>query len=118
MASSPQLRGRRARTVQARLYATAHGIYELFLNGVRVGDAELTPGCTAYARNLHVQTYDVTDLLKPGANVIGAVLSDGWFRGQMGAFRHFNQFGDRLALLVQLEVASSDSREVVCRVRC
>ena len=97
----------------ARLYGTAHGIYELFLNGVRVGDDELTPGCTAYAKNLHVQTYDVTDLLKPGPNVIGAVLSDGWFRGQMGAFRHVNQFGDRLALLAQLEIASSDNREVV-----
>ena len=99
--------------VHARLYATAHGLYELFLNGIRVGDAELTPGCTAYARNLQVQTYDVTDLLRPGANVIGAILSDGWFRGQMGAFRHFNQFGDRLALLAQLELTSHNGRKVV-----
>jgi alpha-L-rhamnosidase len=99
--------------VLARLYATAHGIYELFLNGVRVGSAELTPGCTAYAKHVHVQTNDVTDLLQPGVNVIGAVVSDGWFRGQMGAFRHFNQFGDRLALLAQLEVMSRSGRKGV-----
>ena len=44
-------------------YATAHGLYELFLNGARVGDLELTPGLTAYRSHLEVQTYDVTDLL-------------------------------------------------------
>ena len=68
--------------VRARVYATAHGLYELFLNGSRVGDLELTPGTTAYRSQLDVQTYDVTDLLVPGDNVLGAVLSDGWWRGQ------------------------------------
>src|SRR5688572_16395973 len=47
----------------ARLYATAHGIYEVYVNGSRVGDIELTPGYTSYAKILHVQTYDVFDLL-------------------------------------------------------
>jgi alpha-L-rhamnosidase len=97
----------------ARLYATAHGIYEIFVNGVRVGNEELTPGWTAYAKILNVQTFDVTGLLKPGANVIGAVLSDGWYRGQVGAFRHFNQFGERLALLAQLEMAAPGGHKVV-----
>ena len=46
--------------VSARLHATAHGIYEAFLNGERVGDAELTPGFTQYDARLQVQTYDVT----------------------------------------------------------
>ena len=55
----------------ARLYATAHGIYEAFLNGQRVGDLELTPGFTSYAAHLHVQTYDVTDLLVAGTNTLG-----------------------------------------------
>ena len=40
---------------QARLYATAHGIYETFLNGSRVGDVELAPGFTSYPTTLHVQ---------------------------------------------------------------
>ena len=51
---------------RARLHATAHGIYEAFLNGRRVGDAELTPGFTEYRDRLQVQTYDVTGLLRPG----------------------------------------------------
>ena len=51
----------------ARTYATAHGIYELFLNGQRVGDQQLTPGSTSYHTTLQVQTYDVTALLHPAA---------------------------------------------------
>ena len=53
----------------ARLYATAHGCYETFLNGQRVGDLELTPGFTSYESRLDVQTYDVTDLLVAGENI-------------------------------------------------
>jgi alpha-L-rhamnosidase len=98
----------------ARLYATAHGIYEVYLNGVRAGDIELAPGCTSYETILHVQTYDVGDLVRPGANVIDVVLSDGWYRGQVGAFRHFDQYGDRVAFLAQLELQLSDgSRQLV-----
>jgi alpha-L-rhamnosidase len=70
--------------VRGRLYATAHGIYEAFLNGARVGDAELTPGFTAYRERLQVQAYDITALLRPDRNALGAILSDGWFRGQVG----------------------------------
>ena len=51
---------------RARLYATAHGVYECFVNGTRVGDLELTPGWTAYRKRLQVQTYDVTDLVDRG----------------------------------------------------
>jgi alpha-L-rhamnosidase len=98
----------------ARLYATAHGLYEVYLNGARVGDVELTPGYTSYAKILHVQTYDVFDLLRLGANTIDVVLSDGWYRGQVGAFRQFNQYGERVAFLAQLELMSDDgSRQIV-----
>lgn len=83
----------------ARLYATAHGIYEAFVNGVRVGDLELTPGWTAYRSRLHVQTYDVTDLLTTGDNVVGALLSDGWWRGQNSVSRRVDDYGTTLALL-------------------
>jgi alpha-L-rhamnosidase len=88
----------------ARLYITAHGLYEAFLNGTRVGDAELTPGYTQYASRLQVQAYDVTDLVRPGANVLGVVLADGWFRGQTGALRSADQWGSHVALLAQLTV--------------
>ncbi|MEU8652523.1 family 78 glycoside hydrolase catalytic domain [Streptomyces sp. NPDC048737] len=98
---------------EARLHATAHGIYEAFLNGHRVGDAELTPGFTAYRSRLQVQTYDVTGLLVQGDNALGAVLSDGWFRGRHGFAREADGFGTRTALLVQLTVGHPDGTTTV-----
>ncbi|HXY93102.1 MAG TPA: family 78 glycoside hydrolase catalytic domain, partial [Acidimicrobiia bacterium] len=89
---------------RARLYATAHGIYEAFLNGCRIGDLELTPGFTSYFANLHVQTFDVADLLAVGTNVWEVVLSDGWYRGRHGHKQMADNYGDTLAFLGQLEV--------------
>ena len=68
----------------ARLYATAHGIYVAEINGRRVGDDALAPGWTSYHRRLRYQTYDVTGLLRPGANAIGFQVADGWWRGRLG----------------------------------
>lgn len=90
--------------VRARLHATAHGLYELHLDGRRVGDLELTPGWTAYRTHLEVQTYDVTDLLSPGDHTLVATLTDGWWRGSVGYNRTERCYGDQLALLAQLEV--------------
>ncbi|MCS7061161.1 MAG: family 78 glycoside hydrolase catalytic domain, partial [Anaerolineae bacterium] len=92
----------------ARVYATSLGLYELHLNGRRVGDAVLTPGWTAYDKRLQVQTYDVTELVRPGDNAIGALLGDGWYRGWLGFERNRNTYGDRLALLLQLVVQYAD----------
>jgi alpha-L-rhamnosidase len=99
--------------VQARLYATAHGIYELFVNDRRADDAELTPGYTAYSHRLQVQTFDVTGELAPGANALGVLLSDGWFRGQTGLTRAHDQWGSRLAFLGQLQVRYDDGTAAV-----
>ncbi|MGK5683909.1 family 78 glycoside hydrolase catalytic domain [Actinoplanes sp. URMC 104] len=92
----------------ATVQATAHGIYELFVNGTRVGDLELTPGFTAYRSRLQVQSYDVADLLRAGGNAIEVLLSDGWFRGRHGFARTANGFGDRVAALLALEVTHPD----------
>lgn len=89
---------------RARVYATAHGVYELFLNGRRVGDLELTPGFTSYTHHLQIQTFDVGDLLRTGDNTLGAVVSDGWWRGQVGFTRDHDVWGPELACLIQLEV--------------
>lgn len=97
----------RAPVRSARLYATALGVYEAEINGHRVGDHVLAPGWTAYDSRLRYQTYDVTDLLGQGENVIGALLGDGWFRGRLGVEgRAF--YGDRLALLAQLDIVLTD----------
>jgi alpha-L-rhamnosidase len=93
---------------RARAYVTSHGLYQLFLNGQRVGDAELTPGWTSYNKRLQYQTYDVTRLIRSGANVAGALLGDGWFRGVIGFAGHRNHYGDRLAMLLQIEITYRD----------
>ncbi|WP_461188481.1 family 78 glycoside hydrolase catalytic domain [Arthrobacter sp. Z4-13] len=97
----------------ARAYATAHGIYELFLNGERVGDQQLTPGSTSYNTTLQVQAYDITALLRPGINTISAILTDGWYRGTFGYTRDAEMYGTHTAFLAQVEMQSGDSRTVV-----
>lgn len=88
----------------ARLHATAHGVYETFLNGRRVGDHELAPGFTSYWDHLDVQTHDVGGLLVPGENVWTVVLSDGWYRGGVGIDQVRDAYGDSVAFLAQLHV--------------
>lgn len=92
---------------QARLYATARGVYQLWLNGRPVGDQFLAPGWTDYHQRLQVQTYDVTELLRNGANVIGAALADGWFRGKVGMGWQ-GVYGQQLALKAKLRVTYAD----------
>ncbi|WP_433087572.1 family 78 glycoside hydrolase catalytic domain [Dactylosporangium sp. CA-052675] len=102
--------------VRARLYATARGIYEPRLNGARVGDHELAPGWTEYHRRLQYQTYDVTGQLRVGANVLAAIVADGWWSGYVGfdPRRAAQHYGDRPAFLAQLVVDFADgSRRVV-----
>lgn len=101
--------------VRARLYATAHGLYEAELNGRRVGDDTLSPGWTVYGARLRYYTYDVTDLVRPGPNALGAWLGDGWYRGRLGwrgGFR--NLYGADQSFLAQLEVTYADgTRDVI-----
>ncbi|MBK9715069.1 MAG: glycoside hydrolase family 78 protein [Kouleothrix sp.] len=98
-----------AGVIQARLYVTALGVYEAEINGVTVGDHVLAPGWTSYSHRLRYQTFDVTAMLHEGRNVVGAVLGDGWFRGRLGFNGgQRNIYGDRLALLAQLEISYAD----------
>jgi len=98
------------RVRSARLYVTSLGLYEVYLNGQRVGDELFTPGWTSYRRRLQYQTYDVTQLVRPGANVVGAMLGDGWYRGQLGFFGQRNLYGRRLGLRAQLEIRYESGR--------
>ena len=67
----------------ARLYITSLGLYEVYLNGNKIGKDVLTPGWTNYEKRIQYQTYDITNLLKQGANSFGVVLGDGWFKGNI-----------------------------------
>ena len=97
----------------ARAYATAHGIYELFVNGERVGDQQLTPGSTSYNTTLQVQAHDVTALLRPGSNTIRAILTDGWYRGTFGFTRDADMYGTHTAFLAQLEMLSGGRKRMI-----
>lgn len=93
----------------ARLYVTAHGLYEVEINGRRVGDDAMSPGWTTYNRRLRYYTYDVTGHMASGANAIGSWLGDGWYRGRLGWYGGFqNLYGTDLSLLAQLEVRYRD----------
>ncbi|MFH8713503.1 family 78 glycoside hydrolase catalytic domain [Streptomyces zaomyceticus] len=99
---------------RARLYITAHGLYEAEINGTRVGDEVLAPGWTVYPHRLRYRTHDVTALLAPGANTIGAWLGDGWYRGKYGFDGGTrNIYGTDQSLLAQLEITYTDGTTTV-----
>lgn len=97
----------------ARLYVTALGVYEIYINGQRVGEEILAPGWTQYKHQLVYRTHDVTHLLRSGQeNIIGAWVGEGWYAGRLGfAGGKRDIWGSRPALLAQLEVDG----EVVAR---
>ncbi len=92
----------------AILYITAHGMYEVQLNGKKVGDAYLTPGWTSYNKRLQYQVYNVTDMIANGSNAIGAMVGNGWYRGYLAWEDNKNIYGTKLGLLAQLNITYSD----------
>ncbi len=92
----------------ATAYITAHGLYEAQLNGRRIGEAYLTPGWTSYNKRLQYQAYDVTTLVTPGKNAIGAMLGSGWYRGYICYDWQHNVYGSQLGLLLQLVIRYKD----------
>lgn len=97
----------------ATAFITAHGVYEAFINGERIGNACLTPGWTSYNKRLEYQTYDVTDLLKSGTNAVGAVLSNGWYRGFIGFSGQKDFYGKDIALLMQINISYTDGTQQI-----
>jgi alpha-L-rhamnosidase len=97
--------------LKARVYVTAHGYYEMHLNGKKVGDQVLTPGWTSYATRLQYQVYDVTDQVVKGKNAIGAVLGDGWYRGTLAWGNNWAIYGKNLGLLMQMKITYADGSE-------
>ncbi|WP_300762628.1 alpha-L-rhamnosidase [uncultured Bacteroides sp.] len=99
---------------KARLYATARGIYEIYINGQRADNDYFNPGVTQYNRTHLYQVYDVTDMLNQGKNAIGALLAEGWWSGASTyTGENWNFFGDRQSLLAQLIITYNDGTEQV-----
>jgi len=98
---------------RASLYVTAQGHVEMHVNGKRVGDEYFTPGWTDYRKRIYYRTYDVTAMLGKGANAVGAILGDGWFRGNISILNQ-NQYGTKLRLLTQLHIDYTDgTRQII-----
>ena len=87
----------------ARLYATAHGIYNIYINGRRLEGNVLSPGTSEYHKILQYQTYDITEYLRVGENEISAVIGNGWWRGTVTYDGIKNGFGKGVAFLAQIE---------------
>ncbi len=94
---------------RAILFATALGLYEIHINGQKVGDHVLAPDWTDYRQRVRYQAYDVTTLLKTGSNAVGALLANGWFSGHIGN-GGFEYFGKSPAFLAQLEITYVDGQ--------
>ena len=93
----------------ARIYSTALGAYELYLNGQRVSKDVLAPGWTDYRKRVVYQVYDVTSQLHQGANALGAILGGGWYADGLGWLQNRYNFGQPpIRFIVQLEVEYSD----------
>lgn len=92
----------------ARAYVTSHGLYEFHLNGKKVSDQLFTPGWTSYNKRLQYQVYDITSNLTSGKNAAGVILGDGWYRGPLKWDYAKNNYGDKLALLLQIVVEFAD----------
>lgn len=94
--------------VSARLYATSLGINEITINGRPVSDERFAPGWTVYPSRLRYRTFDVTSLIEPGPLDLRATIGNGWFRGQLVWPDNRAVYGERLALLAQLELQFED----------
>lgn len=96
------------RVRQARVYVTALGAYQMYINGDRVGRDLLTPGFTEFAKRLQYQTYDVTSLIVSGRNAVGVILGDGWFGSAISwTAQHFKLLPPT-RLLAQIEIEYAD----------
>lgn len=91
----------------ARIYQTAHGLYETYLNGGVCTEDQFKPGFTSYYKRLQYQVHDITSLLKEGENIWCAELADGWWRGVTGGDIR-NNFGTKVAYLGQIRVEYAD----------
>ena len=100
--------------IRARLYISARGLFEAYLNGQKAGADRFVPGWTDFRKQVPFLTYDVTSLCQAGDNLIGAILGEGWY---CGCGRRKNYYGDCPELLVQLEAVLPDGsiRRVVSK---
>ena len=95
---------------KAELAITALGVYEAEIDGEKVGDIFLAPGYTYYPKNLHIQVYDVTDMLSE-RSVLRVYLGQGWYCGRFTCDNKTQIYGERPAVSWVLTVEAEDGTE-------
>jgi len=91
----------------ARIYQSAHGLYEFWINGKRGTIDRFKPGYTSYYKRLQYQSYDIAEFLEEGMNCLAVALGDGWWRGTTGgAYR--NNFGYKVSYIGQILLEYED----------
>jgi alpha-L-rhamnosidase len=105
----------KTKIAKARIYVTARGLFELYLNGKRVGNDHFANGWTSYQKRLDTLTYDVTEQLRAGNNQLQAMLGTGWYAGRLPFEAKIKgPYGTNPELLLQLEVFYEDgSKETI-----
>ena len=100
---------------KARAYMSACGIYEGYINNVKMGDFFMAPGITDYRKRVQYQTVDITALLQAEENVVSFMLADGWYRGSVGAWAMKNYYGSETKLIGQIEITYEDGTcDIIC----
>ena len=103
---------------RARFYSTAWGVYEAYLNGVRIGDERMAPGWTSYHHRLQYQIHDITELLQseaPKQGKLEMIVGNGWYKGIFGFMLQSKIYGSKAGAFAELHILYEDgSREVIC----
>ena len=97
---------------RATLQWTALGVADLFLNGRKVGEDFLLPGWSDFRKRAQVMSADVTAMLRPGDNTLGAILGDGWYTGTLLWKNERNHYGTHPQILASLDIELHDGRKV------
>lgn len=95
---------------KATVKASAQGLYELRLNGRKVGDEFFTPGWTSYNFRIQYQEYDITPLIKKGRNAIGIILGNGWFRSRMARLRGKWTYGETIGAYAEITITYKNGK--------
>ena len=103
-----------SQVVAARAYICGLGLYHFELNGKKVGDESFTPYCNAYDQWIQYQTFDVTDQLRAGSNLVSVMLGNGWYKGRYGADGgSVGFYGDRFALICEMHITLENGDEML-----
>ncbi len=99
---------------KASVSVTCLGVYEAEINHKRIGSFYMAPGCTAYEKRIQFQTYDITDDLKSGENLLTVTVGTGWCRGRISkAYLPMHELPCAVIAALVIEYTDGSSQTVI-----